>query len=196
MGGARRPRPRVLLPHRHRTARRQPHPRRVLPRAGRCAPELRRDHLRRPAGGVQGDQASGVFDQYPALPGDRLRRRGDVGAVPRRPPRRGVSTARDGSAARARTPPERVPLRARVRVVPTRPVSAGRRCGRWAGRTGAGAATTRTSRARSVTTQGTLHACSTTSTRRTRPHRRTRWQAFLGALPARPVGPPAPPTAN
>ncbi len=36
VGGARRPRPRVLLPHRHRTARRQPHPRRVLP-AGRAA---------------------------------------------------------------------------------------------------------------------------------------------------------------
>ena len=179
-------RPRHRLPRRHRAARRVDVPRRVLPRPGWRAPQLRGDHLRRPARGHEDDRHRRVRPA-PVAQGDRVRGRRHLGTVRRRPPRRGLPPARVGGAAAARPSAERVPVRERVRARSSTTVRPSPRTGRWAGATSAGAATTRTSRGRSGTRRRRSTSSSTTSTPTTR--RRITVGAFEELFPHVPPAP-------
>ena len=73
--------------------------------------------------------ASGALGPPPGSQGARLRGRGDLGAVPRRPHERGVPPAWDVRAATALEGAEGVPVRAGLRFVPARRVGPWRALG-------------------------------------------------------------------
>ena len=87
--------------------------------AGRA--QLRRDHLRGPAGGHQAGRPPAPSTAIPTSRSSSPRA-GDLGALPRRPHERGLPPARDVRAAHAVALAQRDPLPAGVRLVPARRV--------------------------------------------------------------------------
>ena len=108
--------------------------------------------------------ASGVFDRHPDL--KVIVSEGGATWGPFVADRLDEAYRQHASAVRPQLPrlPERVPVRERVRLVPARPLGGRGDDGDGLAATCAGAATTRTSRARSGTRRRPCTSCSTTST--------------------------------
>ena len=136
-----------------------------LPRAGRGRAQLRRDHLRRPAGRHHAGHLR--RPRPPPRPqGAHLRGRRHLGALHRRPHGRGLPPARGVRAAQAVPPAQRDHLRAGLRLLPARQVGRPGPHRPWATRTSCGAATTPTWKAPSGTPRRSCTSSSTTWTRR------------------------------
>ena len=107
--------------------------------------------------------SGGALDRHPEPQGARLGGRGDLGAVPRRPHERGLPPARHVRPPAAVAAAEGDPLPPGVRQLPARRDGAGRDVGDGVPERACSGATTRISRARTVTPRRRCTSCSTTS---------------------------------